>query len=289
MGYKIRAATTSARAAAHSFNFNKAIAVSNTDIDLSEFSDADRRAIEEREGSINLASAAFISGYGGLAAVSASVDNLSATLERSPVSLLAGKIAEIVMKLQNADPRKVTKKPGWLDRVTGADLETRVAYACARKSVDTLIEEATRLTDEVTRLVADLETTLSTHADETREIRIALAAGRLHLARHPDAGAPSRSAGAVAFDNPRERFARRLTNIAALLSSYEMGAHQLELSRVAALDMIDRFHEISTVLVPVWRQQTLLLVSSRNNNPESVAAAVSAHDSLIQRLSELRG
>ena len=58
--------------------------------------------------------------------------------------------------------------------------------------------------------------------------------------------------------------------------------------RVQAIDMVERFHEISNVLAPLWRQHTMALVSSIKNSPEAIAVAAKAHESLMASLTALK-
>ncbi len=254
---------------------------------LEGFTDEEIIEIENLQGEINLASSAFIASFGDLATSGAAIEALSQTMEQAPTTLLAGKIAEIVTKLEDADPRKVQGKTGWLSRVTGADLETKIRYQVSRKSVDTLLEEANRLASRVLVLVDQLDQMIVEHAGETRKLKMRVVAGRRYLEANPTAGLPPE--GELSFDNPRERFSRRLASMAALLSSHEMSVTQMKLTRGQALDMNERYHEISSVLVPVWRQHTMALVSNLKNSPEAVAAAAKAHESLMTNLAALKG
>ncbi len=256
-------------------------------IDLSIYPEADHVTIEALMNDINLASTAAITSFCNISSASAGIEALSAAMERAPTSLLAGKIAEIVAKLAEADPKIVAEKPGWIARVTGSALEGKVRYQVSRKAVDTLIEEANRLADRVISLVDQLERMMAEHAEESRQLQLKLVAGKLYLQRHPEAGLPLQ--GEISFDNPRERFARRLASMATLLSSNDMSLTQMKLTRAQAIDMVERFHEISTVLVPVWRQHTMALVSSLRNSPESIAVATKSHESLMSSLSALKG
>lgn len=111
-------------------------------IDLSKYSDEDRAVIEAMQEEINLTSTVAITNFCNVSSASAGIEALSSAMEQAPTSLLAGKIAEIVAKLSEADPRIVAEKPGWLARVTGSALEGKVRYQVSRKAVDTLIEEA---------------------------------------------------------------------------------------------------------------------------------------------------
>ena len=159
-------------------------------IDLSKFSDEDRAAIEAMQVEINLASTAAITTFCNVSSASAGIEALSAAMEQAPTSLLAGKIAEIVAKLGEADPRIVAEKPGWIARVTGAALEGKVRYQVSRKAVDTLIEEAERLSEHVVSLVDKLEAMMAAHAKESRQLELKMIAGKLYLERNPQAGMP---------------------------------------------------------------------------------------------------
>lgn len=43
------------------------------------------------------------------------------------------------------------------------------------------------------------------------------------------------------------------------------------------MDMLDRFTETSSVLVPVWRQHTLALITTKSMSPSMVAEASKEH------------
>lgn len=252
-----------------------------------ENSEDDSKAIDALMQDIDLSSASSIATYTNLTTSGARSDALAELFEQSPVSLLAGKIAEVVARLDEADPQKVTVKAGWLARFSGADLENKVRYQVSRKAVDTLLEEADRLADRVMKLVEQIDAAMAEHFEDVSNLRLRIAAGRLYLDRNPTAGMPIE--GEMSFDNPRERFERRLASMSALLSSHEMNTAQLKLSRAQAIDMVDRYHETSTVLVPVWRHHTLAISSNLNNTPEAIALAAKAQESLINSLSALKG
>jgi hypothetical protein len=59
----------------------------------------------------------------------------------------------------------------------------------------------------------------------------------------------------------------------------------MKLTRAQALDMLDRFGETSSVLVPVWRQHTLALITTTNMSPAMVEEATKAHRALMRSLS----
>lgn len=207
---------------------------------------------------------------------------LSDLLEGSPVSKLSGLMAALVEKLTDADPQKVARQPTWLEKITGKAVETHVRYQIARKQLDELLEEAEGAAQGVRDAVAAIERLAATHESEVARLELLIQAGREFLSENPDAGKPA--PGLLEFDNPRERFARKLANLATLVSSHGLSLTQMKLTKASALDMLDRFEETAHVLVPVWRQHTLTLTTTKNMSPAMVAQATKAHEALMKSL-----
>lgn len=205
-------------------------------------------------------------------------------MEGGAVSALAGKIREIVEKLSDADPKRIAQKPSWFERLLGREIEHQVRYQVARKVLDELLDEAQGVAQRVRDTLRALDGLLATHAAEADRLRAYIQAGREFLDENPQTGIAV--AGALEFDRPRERLARKLTNLATLLSSHEMSVTQMKLTRAHAVDMLDRFSETESVLVPVWRQHTLALITTKSVNPAMVTEATKAHHALMHSLLE---
>jgi len=60
----------------------------------------------------------------------------------------------------------------------------------------------------------------------------------------------------------------------------------MKLSRAQAVDLLDRFQETVTVLVPVWRQHALALLTTKHMSPAMIAAASKAHQDLLASLAD---
>jgi len=178
-------------------------------------------------------------------------------METGAVSALAVKIGEIVTTLSDADPQRIAKKTTWYERLIGRDVERHVRYQMARKALDELLTETEGVAQRVRDTLRVVDEMLVNHAAEADRLRIYIQAGREFLDENPQAGMVRTDT--LEFDRPRERFARKLANLAALLSSHDMSITQMKLTRAQAIDVLDRFHETSSVLVPVWRQHTLAL------------------------------
>ncbi len=228
--------------------------------------------------------AASIGEYGGQPADAASLDEFSNLMETGAVAALASKIGSIVEKLSDADPRQITKKATWLEKVLGSSMEKRVKYQLARKSLDALLEDAEGMAQRVRDTLAALDQMVAAHGLEARRLQTYIQAGREYLAENPQAGEVQ--AGNMEFDRPRERLARKLANLSTLLASHEMSVMQMKLTRAQAVDMLDRFGETAGVLVPVWRQHTLALITTSSMSPTMVAEATKAHQALMRSLSQ---
>ncbi len=209
---------------------------------------------------------------------------LSALLEEAPVTRLASLLGDIVTKLAEADPKKLTKQPTRIQRFLGAGVEVRVRYQAARATLDTMIVDAAVHAQSVRDAVTKLDALTASYGSEVLTLRAHIDAGREYLAENPDAGRPR--AGGKDFENVRERFARKLANMATLFASHEMSQTQMALTRAQAVDMLDRFDQTTTVLVPVWRQHTLALASSKNLDPMMLKSATKAHEALMRSLSD---
>ncbi|MCD0253136.1 toxic anion resistance protein [Xanthomonas campestris pv. campestris] len=230
------------------------------------------------------AGASEIGEYGNTATSAAMLQSVAQMMEAGSAAKLAASIAAIVTGLSDADPQKIARKPSFADRLLGREIEREVRYRVARQSIDQLLEQAEVHADGVRRTIRAIDQLIAEHAGESERLKMLLQAGREYLAENPDAGVhvdPS-----MEFDRPRERFARKLANLATLLTSHDMSHMQMKLARAQAIDMLDRFAETVTVLVPVWRQHTLALVTTSRMRPELVKAATEAHQALMRSLAK---
>lgn len=226
-----------------------------------------------------------IAEYGSLQTDETAVKELDALMQGGPVPALAAQIAVIVVKLAQADPRKVSKAPTWFGGITGQAIEAKVVYEAARRDLDGLIASAAAAAQAVRDALGLMDRLMESQEAEAAQLQIHIDAGRQFLSSNPEVGVPAAGAG-VEFDRPRERFARRLANLATLQSSQAMSVIQLRLTKANAVDMLDRFRETTDVLVPLWRQHTLNLTNTKNMSPAMVAEATKAHEALVRGLAQ---
>ncbi|EES5376855.1 protein KlaA [Escherichia coli] len=223
-----------------------------------------------------------ISRYGESVVSPNAGDRYSSLIEKSAVSSLARCIVEIKDALTEADPRRIAKKPSWFSRFAGTHVEKVVRYQNARSNVKQLVEAGKALAVHVKELLAALQELSDQYEAETARLQVYLNAGRLILNEIPESGPAD--ALSVMTDNPRERFKRKLTNLATLLASHEMSIMHMRIVRANAIDMLDRFNEAACILVPVWGEHTLSLLTAKYMKPEMIAQATQAHKALMTSL-----
>lgn len=201
-------------------------------------------------------------------------------MEESAVNALSVRIERISLALRDADPKKIAKEPGWLARYTGKHLEKQARYRIARDNVESLINEGKTYLVQVKMMLNALDSLAAEYAHEINLLRVYIEAGREFLKVAP--AEPEQQE--VIFDNPAERLSRKLANLATLQASHEMSLMHMKIARVQAIDIIDTFSQTINILVPVWRQHTLALITSTTMNPALTSKATEAHNALMVSL-----
>lgn len=201
--------------------------------------------------------------------------------ERSPMAALSEKLSRVVDCMRDADPRTLPNKPSWLDRFTGRALERVVLHQVASQAIEALMVEAEGASVAVGEQVHQLDRLLIEQQAEISRLGALIQAGRSYLASNPEAGLPPE--GTLEFDHPRQRFERKLANLATVQAAGEITLHQVRLARAQCLELLDRFSETVRVLVPLWRQG---MRSKSGDHVESsqVESAARAHEALMKSL-----
>jgi len=221
-------------------------------------------------------------GQFGRLADSDALEEASNLLEANATGRLASGIEGIVSVLAMANPERVGASPSFVDRLLGRHIERSVRYQHARESLDARIYDADVHADFVRQAINAINKLIALHEHEVAWISAHLEAGRQFLDENADAGVVMDQV--LQFERPRERFVRKLGNLATLLASHEMSLAQMKMAKAQAVSMLDSYHETVRVLVPVWRQHTLALITAKNMSPEMVRAASTAHRALMASL-----
>jgi len=203
--------------------------------------------------------------------------------DNSPTTRAAELIGQIVVGLEKADPSVLTKRESWWSRYTGSAMTRRVAFFSSADSVDQLLEQ-------VPERIADMEVAIGALMDmrkvysmDLQHIRIHLTAGKFALSKMSSDTASSKGA-AFGTEAPTERFARRLSHLAAMLATTELAMNQLTLAESNMINMMDRLREVASVLVPAWHHKRVALHLGTETDFEVVNAATQAHDQLLSAL-----
>jgi hypothetical protein len=234
-----------------------------------------------RSSKIDLRNASAISRFGELPADPAAESALKSLLHHSPVSRLARAMQRVVTGVKAADPRVLTMQAGWWSRFTGAALERTVSYQRAHQQLDRQLDAANEIAAEVNDLLDRLRYVLQSKHEGIAYLDECLEVGHRALEQYDP-----RATGEEIPPTTMDRLSRRLTNLATLRTSLQLTQSQLNLSIESATALLDRFYEVRDVLVPVWRQHTLSLLTNADRDAERTAAALQAHDQLMQSLSK---
>lgn len=221
--------------------------------------------------------------YGPTANSREGIKQLEKHMEAGSASALADDIAQILSKMSDASPERIARKPKWHERLLGDSVEKKLRYQVARTTLESMLERAEGHAQSVADTVDAIGQLIDSHQHEVVALKLYIQAGREFLDENPLVGAVQ--AGDMEFDRPRERLARKLANLSTLVASHELSVNQMKLSRAQAVDMLDRFRETVSILVPVWRQHTLTLISTNNMSPAMVEQASKAHQALMASLS----
>lgn len=252
-------------------------------LNLGTFSDEDVGKVQDLLADIRLQDSNWIRAFGdGGQDASTSITVLADMMEVSASAKLAQTLNDMLTLLKDADPQRVAKKPSWWHRFWGKDLEVRVMYDHARTHIDAKMAIAEQLAVQVAAIIEQLDAMEAGHNKEVQNLRIYLAAGELFLRDTPTV---AHSADPLQFDNPQDRFRRKLQNMATLYASQQMSIAQMRLAKAQAVDLLDRQKELATVLIPVWRQNILAICTHTINSPEIIGAATRAHEALVKSLS----
>jgi hypothetical protein len=170
-------------------------------------------------------------------------------LNGAPARELMAAMATVVLSLKNLDAARVARRQSWFHRFTGADLEARLEFELAVRSIG----------DEMRRL--SLKAQEARRAQQLIRHEIAKLDGAhdgneaLILATRAFMG------GATAGVSPA-RLERRLGNLEALHASNRLARAQMALAIDSIAGLLDRYSDIEQLLYPVWQQHALAVAQS---------------------------
>ncbi len=249
-------------------------------LQMGDFSDDEIAICEKLLNTIDINQMPHSFGFEQENSTEQSFESLTELLEQTLADRLASLITELLKNLADADPAKVFTS-NWLQKVTGKAIENSLNYLQARERIVELLQAAADTAAKLEILLIEIDKQRLQLRVETRRLRVHLAAGQLYLEREYR---PVTIMEADSFDNTKERFARRLTNLAALMAANEMTIVQLDMAYTQTANLLARYYESSRVLVPIWRGHTLGLLLSGENASERIRLAQQAYKDLKNNL-----
>lgn len=252
-------------------------------LQMGDFTDAEVAKCEHLLNSIDLGQLTHQFGLFRSKQAQQHFESLTGLLAESLDNRLGVLMTELLKQLPNANPENILQPSNWLQKqiqsVSGASLR----YWAAKKRIDSLLQEAEIAATRVEKLLSEMLQQQTQLQLEITQLRLHVAAGKLYLQRYTQQ-APE--AGSLDFDKPIERFARRLTNLTALLASHEMTATQLGRVYAQTVDLLERFYESSRVLFPIWQEHSLALLLNASNAPANARLAQQAFNALFNKLAQ---
>ena len=149
-----------------------------------------------------------------------------------------------------AEFRRPGGRGGWWRWFTGEQLEQDVFFHELRRRIETLAEVGQRAHPALRRQSARLR-----QFDELLATELSCLDDDLAAARHlltPDGRQAARAAGLD--DEDLARLGRRVANLESLATATQLTRAQYQLAAQHAREAADRFREIRTLLLPVWKQ-----------------------------------
>jgi hypothetical protein len=161
-------------------------------------------------------------------------------------------IRQALSTINRLDVEKLIGQHGWLARLTGADIEARLRFELAAKQVEAALEALEHASRRARALLAAME-------GESAEI----------MRRQPDIeGAITIGQDMLASDNGadpglRDRFERRLANLMAIHAANDLAFAQFHIAITGLTALLDRYTDIATVVVPLWRQHLFAILHAQ--------------------------
>lgn len=201
------------------------------------------------------------------------------------VTSISQTITSLVSSLERADPQLALKrkKSGFFARFTGQDAVNKVQYVQATEDIDRQLSEVPGRIERLEAIIDALDEDFRALLRTQKTLKVHLVAGKWFLEENPESGTDAVGYG---LNSPRDRLSKRLQNLAALVTSNDSTLHQIQLLQANSINMLDRLHEITTVLVPSWRSHRMGLYIN-DQDYEAIREATRAHEALVSSLREL--
>jgi hypothetical protein len=171
---------------------------------------------------------------------------------KSPVALLARAVEELVPMIESFRAPSNSRRLLW-QRFTGEALEREVTYVHACQQLEATASRAKALTSRVELLRHGLMAEVATTRAHEGWLNDVVGLGQAALG--PEHAAAREASAFARVPDYWSRFSRRVDNLNALQTTLQLSVQQLLLADTQAQTVMDRYSEMVTVLLPLWRQR----------------------------------
>jgi hypothetical protein len=160
-------------------------------------------------------------------------------------------IRQTLKLLQELDLRGLLRKQGLLFRVTGADLEAKLRFELAAKQVTLAFAGLDAAANRARLMVTAMRSERARVVEEVSRLSQAISTAQNLLS---EAHAPD--------DIHVQRLQRRLGNLQAMHVANTLAIEQFKLAEHGLTSLLDRYREITDLLVPLWQQHLFAILHS---------------------------
>ncbi len=166
----------------------------------------------------------------------------------STVRDLSADLSKAVQITQRVTAQSFTKKHGFLSRLLGEQLLYRIRILRDIQDVAIISKKISSSQEICQQTLQALDESRSQALQDVALLRQSVDIAIQYLERHPEAG--------IASDpteiSPRDRLARRISQLEILHATFRIAAEELQIARSQVLDVSERAQEFLQFLYPTW-------------------------------------
>lgn len=176
-------------------------------------------------------------------------------LRAAPAHDIGRQVKAVIKLLENLDLKKVFSKQSWFSRLSGQDVEARLEFEIAARTVMSAIDKLRLASKDGRNMRLRLEQSSADISNDQVRFEQAISKGKSLLAANADS-------------DPQilARYERRLANIMTMHVANTMTLQQIRIALDLLSGMLDRLTDVETVVLPLWQRNVLAVLQT----PQSV-------------------
>lgn len=185
-------------------------------------------------------------------------------------------ISQMINHLNQSGRYLKPKKFNILQKWLGIDLEQQAGSVSYLNDLNTLVQDAARLSERVSVEIYQSQKNMQSLHDLRFDMAHYVVAAEQFL-QEVDHFATSST-----LDHIKDRLHKKINTLMTSQSTTDMAMLQVQLSQNVAMTILDRFNEAKNVLIPAWQQHVLQVQQAQS--PLELKRLNEARDRLIQTL-----